>query len=76
MASVTTLLKAIATEDLGECWQGRRRHGAEAGVAFQLSQGEHPGGGWQRGLATWLQLARSCSELIFFPRIKPLPDPK
>lgn len=76
----TTPLKAIDTEDLGRCWEGKiggTRH--RVGVAFQLSPGEPPGsscGVWGRGFPTWLKLASGYFELVFFPGIKPLLDLK
>lgn len=72
LTSVTTPLKAIDTEDLGRCWEGKiggTRH--RVGVALQLSPGELPGSSYEvrrRGFPTWLKLASGH----FSPGIEPL----
>lgn len=78
---MTTLLKAIDTEGLGGCWEGKIE-GTMTQVWVWLSSGPRESlqivcsAAGRQSFPTWLTLARGHSELVLFPRIKSLLDPK
>lgn len=74
------LLKAVDTEDLSACWEGKIEGlGWREGVASSYPRESLQivrGGGWRQGFPTWFKWARGYSELTSFPRFKPLLDPE